>query len=860
MTTTDAVRENLTREEAIARRDLLEVERTRVHLELAADAETFRSTATVTFTVRGSGSTFLDCTAVEVHRVVLDGEDLGTAGVSATRVALPELAPGRHEVTVEATMAHRHEGEGLHRFVDPSDGLVYLHSQFEPFDAHLVFACFDQPDLRTVLELSVDAPEGWVVVSNEPATERPAEGTAGRWAFAPTPPIPTYITAVVAGAYASVHDRHVRPDGRATELGLHVRRSLAEHLDHEEWFALTRAGLDWFEGAFGMPYPFTKYDQLLVPEFSAGAMENPGCVTFSENYVFRSRVTDALRERRAETLLHEMAHMWFGDLVTMRWWDDLWLNESFATFMSVLCQTSATRWHDAWVTFVDAEKAWAKLQDQLPSTHPIADEMPDVESVHQNFDGITYAKGASVLRQLVAWVGQDAFLAGCRAYFAEHAWSNTELTDFLGALEGASGRELAGWADEWLRTTGINRLGLELTTDDEGRITAATLVQEDPAPAWRSEPRPPVLRRHRLAIGGYERDGAVLRRTTRIELDAVGERTDVPELVGLVRPPVLVVNDDDLTYTKVRVDDVTLATIEHELAAIVEPMARALLWGDAWDLVRDGELAASRFVTLITTNLRADEPIGVLQRLLQRGHGAVERYAAEANRPALRVRLLAHARDLLATAEGGSDVQLALVRHWAALADADAADLDRLAGLLEGRDVPAGLSVDTDLRWALLGALARAGRVGEDAIVVELARDDTDLGRRSAAYARAARPLLAAKETAWELLMDPELPLATSRQVWAGLAQLDQAEVLAPFTERYFTTLPRVWRERSLDWSIEWSAGTFPHWAAGPGLVERVDAVLADAGLARPLRRVLLEQRDTLMRTLAARDRDARDG
>ncbi|GGI04621.1 aminopeptidase N [Egicoccus halophilus] len=857
---TGAVRENLTRDEARQRAARVRDVRTVVHLDLTTGSESFAATSRLSFRTTEDGGTFVDCTATTVHRVELDGEVLPHEVVEATRIRLPGLHAGEHELTVVATMAYRHEGKGLHRFVDPSDDRVYLHSQFEPFDAHLVYACFDQPDLKTTFALTVDAPEEWVVVSNGRAIERPTEGAAGRWVFEPTPRISTYITAVVAGSYARFADEH---HGR--ELGLYVRRSLADHLDTPEIFEVTKQGLDYFEDVFATPYPFGKYDQLFVPEFSAGAMENPGAITFSEVYVFRSKVTDANRERRAETILHEMAHMWFGDLVTMRWWDDLWLNESFATFMSVLAQADATRWRNAWVTFLDAEKAWAKMQDQLPSTHPVADEMPDVESVHQNFDGITYAKGASVLRQLVAWVGQDEFLAGVRNYFDRHAWGNTDLGDFLGALEDASGRDLAAWRDEWLLTTGVNTLTPEVRLADDGTYAEVTLVQTAPAPTWAGLPgvpaREPVLRRHRVAVGVYRRTEAGLVRDQRVELDVEGERTPVPELVGIPAGEVVLVNDDDLTYAKVELDAASTDVLTRELHALVEPLPRALVWSSTWDMVRDGRLPARSYVDLVVSNVASETEVGVLQRLLLRAVGAAERYADPGMRVELLRRLTLHARAWLADLAPGSDHQLAVVRHWAATARSDADQLTAVQQLLDDELTVEGLELDTDLRWLLVTALARAGVVDEERIAAELARDDTDLGRRQAATARAIRPDADAKEHAWQqLLEDSSLSHTVSRQIWGGFSQLDQGDVLASFVSRYFDALGPVWRERSLDWALEFSEGMFPQWAASPDLVDQVDATLADDDLPRPLRRVLLEQRDTLVRTLDARACDAAVG
>jgi aminopeptidase N len=852
---------NLTREEAEARAGLLDVPRTVVRLDLShddggADVRTFRSMTTLHLEVAAPGSSFLDLDAVSVERVTLDGVELDPGVFTGTRVILADLTAGPHVVEVDATMRYSRDGRGLHRFVDPTDGRVYLHSQFEPFHALQVFACMDQPDLKTAFELTVDAPAGWVVVSNEPTTAQPEEGAAGRWTFAPTPRISTYLTAVVAGGYVSTPSTFRRTDGSEVPLRLFVRRSLAEHLEADELFDLTRAGLEYFERVFSR-YPFTKYDQLFVPEFSAGAMENPGCVTFTEAYVFRSRVTDAVRERRAETVLHEMAHMWFGDLVTMRWWDDLWLNESFATFMSVLAMVEATPWDEAWVTFLDAEKSWAKFQDQLPSTHPIADEMPDVESVHQNFDGITYAKGASVLRQLVAWVGQEEFLAGCRDYFERHAWGNTTLSDFLGALERASGRELSAWRDEWLRTTGVDLLTPQVEIADDGTYAEVRIVQSDPAPLWRPDDHTPILRRHRLAVGVYDLSDGKLVRRERVELDVEGEVTTVTDLAGLPAGDLLLLNDDDLTFARIALDDRSLATATEHLDAFVEPMPRGLVWAAAWDMLRDAQLPASRFIDLVVRNLAHDEQVGVLQRLLMRAVGASDRYAAVEHRSDLRAALREQARAALVASRPGGDHQLAWFRHWALLASSDE-DLGLLSGLLEEVDHFPGLVVDTDLRWAIVIALAHAGRADDALIDAELARDDTDLGQRQAMTARAVRPEEGAKAWARDMLLhDADLSHTLARQLWTGFTQLDQEDLAVDYLTDFAADLDHVWATRTLDFAIEFAAGMFPHAAVDAGLLELTDSLLARTDLPRPLRRVLLEQRDTVVRTQRARRRDA---
>ena len=837
--------ENLTRAEAQARALLIRDLEYDVHLDLAQGNETFGSETTVTFASDRPGEpTFIDCTAVAVQRIEFNGQVLGSEAVGATRIQLPPLAD-QNRLHIVATMAYRHEGKGLHHFVDPTDDSVYLHSQFQPFDAHLVFPCFDQPDLKGTFVFRIDAPAGWVVVSNERCTSEPAEGEAGRWEFARTPRISPYICAVVAGAYAGVRTTH---DG--IDLGLYVRRSLKSALDSDELLEITRQGFDWFNANFGIRYPFGKYDQLFVPEFNAGAMENPGCVTFSESYLFRSKVTDAARERRAETILHEMAHMWFGDLVTMRWWDDLWLNESFASFSAVLSQTEATRYRDAWVTFLDSEKTWAKFQDQLPSTHPIAADMYDIETVHQNFDGITYAKGAAVLRQLAAWVGQDRFLAGCREYFVRHQWGNAELIDFLTALEESSGRDLSTWVAPWLQTAGVNTIGLRYDLTEDGELADLGVTQTA------DDPDHPTIRPHRLAIGVYDWDGDRLVRTSRVEVDIADAETPVPSLSGEPAGVFLLPNDDDLTYAKLNLDDRSLNALTKHLSRIAEPLPRALVWAAAWDMTRDGELAASRFVDLVINNVTTETQIGVLQRIQHRALSAAERYAHPGHRDALLAALCDQARAELQHAEPGSDTQLAWARQWMATARTP----DRLAevrNVLDGDLTFDGLAMDAELRWHAVQCLARAGYEGSALIDEELRRDPTDLGQRHAASARAACPDPEAKSQAWHLLVDDvSLSHTMSRQVWTGFQQLSQPALIEPYVDAYFDALPVVWEQRSTEWAIEFAEGMFPHACASPSLLERARRAAEDESLPRPVRRAIREQASTLERTLVARQKD----
>src|ERR1700712_923307 len=591
--------ENLTRVEAQERAGLVQPSAYEVELDLTRGAEVFGSTTTVRFPGPPAASTFIDAITRTVHSVTLNGTALDPATVSdGIRIQLPDLQ-AENELTIVADAMYTNTGEGLHRFVDPVDDEVYLYSQFEVPDSRRMFAVFEQPDLKATFRFTVTAPARWQVVSNQPTPEPEVDGDVATWRFEPTPRLSSYITALIAGPYRVVRDELTSSDGRTIRLGAFARASLFDHLDADYVFDITKKGFEFFERIFGVPYPFDKYDQLFVPEYNAGAMENAGAVTFTETYVFRSKVTDATKERRVVTILHELAHMWFGDLVTMKWWNDLWLNESFAEFISTLATAEATEWTEAWTTFNILEKNWAYTQDQLPSTHPIVAEIRDLDDVLVNFDGITYAKGASVLKQLVPYVGREPFIAGIHEYFVKHAHSNTTLADLLVELEATSGRDLTSWSAAWLETAGVNTLTPEIETDEGGFITAFTVTQT----AAESQP---TIRPHRLAVGFYELIDDKLVRTESVELDVDGESTDVPQLVGKRRPALVLVNDDDLAYAKIRLDEESLETAIAHLATIESPLARSLVWGSVWDATRDAEARPRDFVRLVLNNVGSE--------------------------------------------------------------------------------------------------------------------------------------------------------------------------------------------------------------------------------------------------------------
>ncbi|CAB4897891.1 MAG: aminopeptidase N [Actinobacteria bacterium] len=848
--------ENITRAEAADRAQLIESHSYVVDLDLTGDAETFRVITTATFGCSTPGSTtWLDHIA-KIRGVELNGVALDLAVVvDGARITLPNLE-SENIVTVTADASYMNTGEGLHRFVDPVDDETYLYTQFESADARRMYACFEQPDLKATFELRVTAPAHWQVVSNStsPSSVPVSKGVA-RWEFDPAPRMSTYITALVAGPYFKVEDTYEGTYG-TYPLGIYCRQSLSQYLDADDILLITKQGFAFFEEQFKVGYPFGKYDQLFVPEFNAGAMENAGCVTFLEDLIFRSRVTDAAYEQRANTILHEMAHMWFGDLVTMTWWDDLWLNESFAEWAAHYANVHATRYQDAWTTFANQRKAWAYRQDQLPSTHPIAADMVDLDSVRVNFDGITYAKGASALRQLVAWVGEEEFLAGLRLYFAKHAWKNTQLPDLLVELEATSGRDLSSWTDEWLRTSGVNLLRPLIEVDAAGDFTSVVVEQEPPSsPAGIA----PTLRSHRLGIGLYDLNAGSLQLRQRIEVDISGAQTQIPALVGVKQPDLLLLNDGDLTYAKIRLDERSWATAVAHLGDLEDSLARAVMWGAAWDMTRDAEVSTGDYLALVLSGTATESDIGVVQGVLRQLKSAIDQYAAENNRDAYNDRLAAATRELAKTAISGSDHQLAFTRAFIGAARNEA-DLAVVAGLLDGSVVWPGLAVDTDLRWFMLDRLVTTGNLNDEAVENELKADDTATGRRHAAHAFASRPLLGAKQIAWtDLFERTDLPNALIGATLGGFIQPEQRDLLISFREKYFAEISRMWRDRTHEIAQELTVGLYPFLLADTETLRLTDALLASdeaADLGPAGRRLVSEGRDGVERSIRAQARD----
>lgn len=841
---------NLTRSEAENRSSIITMGNYAVVLDLTASDTHFESRTVVTFTAKDAGSTFLDLRAEKVHSVTINGNPLEFDYDAATGIPLDNLSPGEYEVIVEATIPYSKTGEGLHRFVDPADDNVYLYTQFETADAKRVFACFDQPDLKATYDLEYLVPADWTVISNELQTREDAEDGKARWTSRIGYPLSTYLVALCAGPYFEVTDSWTgalthhpetpadQPQEVTVPLGLYCRQSLKEHLDSERLFTETKQGFEFYHRNFGVAYPFGKYDQIFVPEFNAGAMENSGCVTIRDEYVFASKTTHYKYERRADTILHELAHMWFGDLVTMRWWDDLWLNESFATWSAAISQAENTEYDTAWVTFANVEKAWAYQQDQLPTTHPISTDASDIETVEQNFDGITYAKGASVLKQLQAYVGREEFFAGVRRHFVAHAFGNATFDDLLGHLQDASGRDLSFWADQWLKTSGVNTLSAQFTVNNAGSYDSFAIKQTGE-----------TLRTHRIAVGLYERNdvSGKVERVNRIELDIDGELTEVPELVGTPAAQLVLVNDDDLTYCLQEFDTASLEFALANIDQIADPMARTLCWSTAWEMTRAGTMRARDFATLVARGATAETELAVLERIVAQTASALHNYAdqswaKEEGWPMLNAAFLEGTK--LDDAERSLIFTQALATH--PLSDDSRA---LMQSLLADSD-------DNEMRWRAVTALVADGTEATDIISQELARDSSALSKQYALKAQAAVNSVSNKIATWDEIAGGNLGNRDLTSNLSGLTFAGYTEVLNSKNDEFFARAENFWDADSNEIATTTVAGLYPSWDVSEEGLARADKFL-EKDLPGGLRRIIVEQRDRTARALRNRAFDA---
>ncbi len=813
-----------------------------LHLDLGAGRRTYNGVARLRFPVTGEGDLFLDFRGGDVTRLTINGRTV-TAERPGHRILLPgSLLGATTEVEVEYENEYDHGGDGFHHFIDPEDGAEYAYSNFEPFEAHRLFPCFDQPDLKGTYAVTVRAPGDWAVIANAPAAAVAPLGDGRReHRFAPTPPISSYLVAIIAGPFAEVRSLH-----RGTPLGIWTRRSLAPFLDPDEIFEVTKQGLDFYAALFDHPFPFAKYDQIFVPEFNSGAMENVGAVTFSENYVFRDPPTDTQRLMRAETALHELAHMWFGNLVTMRWWDDLWLNESFATYASNLALVEATRFDGAWRSFHADMKRWGYQADARSTTHPISGVVSDTDATFYNFDGITYGKGAAVIKQLVAEIGQDGFRAGLRTYFRRHAWGNATLADFLEALEDGAGRPLRDWSQRWLETASLNTIEAAWTTRD-GRVERLQLTQEAPEDH-------PTLRPHalELALVRARGDGPA-------EIDVVaarleGAETWIEAAAGRPAPDLVFPNHGDHGYARVLLDPVSLAATPRVLAQIADPLLRQLLWGTLWEMVRSARHSSLAFLELVRTRLPAERDDQILVAALDASRGALARYVPEEQRLDEAARFVAAA---LGALEGLPEGDLRTLWLRAAIgAAAGAADVAAVAGVVDQEPGRPRVQVDREMRWSVASlAVAHDLPGARERVSAERIADPTDRGEREALRAEVGAPDAAVKAAAWDRIHGEGYgSFHLTQAAMRGFNHAHQAAILAPYVDRFFAALPDVAAERDHPFLRAYVTALFPAWRPEPALVERARAMAEEHGAELPsLRRLLLEAADDMERAIACR-------
>jgi aminopeptidase N len=819
----------ITRAETGRRARLLRVQSQEIALDLTPGPEVFGSESVIRFDCAEPGAaSYVDLVAEAVHEITLNGVRLDPAAVCQEdgRITLPGLA-ARNELRVVADCAYTGSGTGMHR-ADPAgqETGTYIYAKLAQAYARTAYACFDQPDLKAEFTFAVTVPGHWTVLSNSPVRETSAQdGQSATWHFATTPRLPAFTTTVVAGDYHVVTASHTTPGGQQIPLELACRQSMARYLDEEALLETTRQGLDFYTQLLG-PYPYRKYGQVFVPEFSAGASEDAGCVLFTEQFLFRSRVTAAMEESRATVQLHEMAHMWFGDLVSVRWWDDLWLSESFANFCEYHAASRMGRFPGAWSSFSAREKAWAFAQDRLPSTHPVAADAATLSEAIANFDGITYAKGAAVLRQLAAYAGEENFFAGVRAYLTEHAFANATRDDLIAAVAASSGKDLTAWSKAWLETAGPSTLRCELET--------GTIRQDTPG------------RPHHVAVGLYERSGGELVRTRRVAVDIAGERTEVPELAGLdeQEPDLILLNDDDTGYAMVRFDPRSLRTVLESAGELADAAARAVCWNTLSDMVRQAELPVPVYAAALARGIRREPSVSVLQGLASQAEQILVQLAGPRQATAARIALAGAAAELVRGASGDHQLAGTQLLSWTATSPEQ---LDLIEGLLEGGAEP-------DLRWALLLRLAAAGRAGDDRIDTELAGDPTQAGHRGAAACRAAIPDAGHKEAAWQLLTSDETGPESLAAIAGGFRQPEQADLLAPYAGRYLAALERIWATQSGYPRVRLGELLFPYPAASPALLAQIDDFVAARTLEPGLARVLAERRDTVRRALLSRE------
>ena len=813
---------SLTQAEAEARAALISVQQYQVVIDLTllVERSEVRCSSTIRFGCRELGAqTFVDC-AAQVLSARLNGVSIPASAITPGRIMLTDLQP-QNEVVVESVQPETAMDFGVHKAVDPADGNVYVWTSFEPDDCRYVWACFDQPDLKATHAVTVLAPTEWTALSNSGRADVETSGGTTTWTFPPTPPLSTYNVVVLAGPFVQVRDER---DGY--DLGLYARASLRSILDRDapEIFELTARGLAFFGERFGMRFPQFRYDQAFVPEFG-GAMENYGCVTWSDAALYRNQPTDFERMERATILLHEMAHMWFGNIVTMRWWDDLWLNEAFAEFAAHWSAVSATEFTDMWAAHLARGQLQAYLADQGPASHPIRQLVPDVAAAAGTFDTITYPKGASVLRQLMAYIGEDAFVAGMRSYFAKYAWTNTTLNDLINELGSAAGQDLHHWAQGWLGTAGVDRLRLERTADGDVLFARGPLGV---AP-----------RVHTLNIGCYRRRDDHLQRTELIRVTVTGSRTALPDLG---EADLMLVNDDNLTFATVTADQVSRAVLLDNARMLPTPLARAVAVATTWNLLITGEARAVDIVRSLRGVIAAETAESILEPFVSLAITVAEWWAPEAARD----HLLEELADVCVQRSDRPEHRAAAMRGLA-----------RAAITQSQFDTLEAAATTPDLRWRALTRRAEFGQADDAEISRAQAADpDPDAWIRALAV-RAARPSTDDKERAWQaLIVEPSVPVSAFRRVGQAFWRPGQGSVLAPYPRRFLDALTEI-GQRGMVFGLSATGNMFPTTGIDEHYLDQLDAELRSGTLAAVVANRGIERSDEVRRMLASRASDA---
>ena len=839
-----ATRDVLTQEEAESRAARLSNVSYEIDLRLTRGAESYHGEVVARFDLSGDGEIFLDLTGRNIERLEVNGQTVEQPRWDGRRLTLgAELLAATNTVRVAYENEYDHSGDGFHQFIDPEDGEEYLYSNFEPYAAHRLFPCFDQPDVKATYRLSVTAPEQWVLIANtnEQSSEAAGEGLV-RHVFPETKPFSTYLFALIVGPFHAFRDRHGEVD-----LGFFCRRSLVEHVDEDELFEVTKQGLDFYAAFFDYPYPFGKYDQIFVPEFNAGAMENVAAVTHSERLVFRDPPTENQRLGRAETLLHEMAHMWFGNLVTMRWWNDLWLNESFATYMAYLALVEATRFKTGWQAFNSGMKGWAYRQDQLVTTHPIAGEIADTDQTFLNFDGITYGKGAAVIKQLVASMGIDGFREGMRIYFRRHEYGNTTLSEFLDALGEGVGRDLHEWARVWLETPSLNTLAARWESDGD-RVSAMTLVQSAPEDY-------PTLRPHHAEIALVRDRGDGAAEIVAIPASIDGETAEVPEAVGRPAPSLVFPNHNDHAFVKIALDEISLDYVREHLERIDDPLLRQLIWQALWNMVRDQQLKSTEYIDLAAAKAARETDHELIETILATLTASIARYVPEEQKIPSAHRISELAWEALNAVDDG-DLRIMWARTLIGLAITPG-DIERTGQLADGTLTVEGLTIDQDMRWSIAASYVAYGLDGaQQRVAAERERDPSDRGQRALLRCETSAPDAATKQAAWDRFEgDHYGSLHLTASAMSGFHWSAQRDLLEPYTERYFERLPEIFRERENEFASSYYGALWPGYRVERSLLERSERLLDEIGDELPLlRRSLRESNDDLLRAMRCRE------